>query len=257
VTDLIRTVIADDEVLARRTIRALVAGAADLAVVAECRDGLETARAIAQHAPDLVFLDIQMPGLDGFGAVLRAGTPPVIVFVTAHERHAVRAFDVDAADYVLKPFDDERFGRAVVRARLEVQRRRLVALASHLTGAPPGAAGADRPPARLVVKDGATTELIDLAAIHCIRAEGYYAELVLADRTVLMREPLQDLEARLDPARFVRIHRSAIVNADRLVELQPTFHGEYRVVLKGGAELTSSRGYSARLQVLARSGRLP
>jgi len=252
VTDPIRTVIADDEVLARRTIRALVAGVTDLAVVAECRDGLETARAIAQHAPDLVFLDIQMPGLDGFGAVLRAGTPPVVVFVTAHERHAVRAFDVDAADYVLKPFDDERFGRAVVRARVEVQRRRLVALASHLTGAPPGVAGPDRPAAKLAVKDGATTELIDVAAIHCIRAEGYYAELVLADRTVLMREPLQDLEARLDPARFVRIHRSAIVNVDRIRRVERAGHSAVTVVLDDGARLPVSRSRRTEVDRLLR-----
>jgi len=250
VSDPIRTVIADDEVLARRTIRALVAGVADLSVVAECRDGLETARAIAQHAPDLVFLDIQMPGLDGFGAVLRAGTPPVIVFVTAHERHAVRAFDVDAADYVLKPFDDERFGRAVVRARQEVQRRRLIALASHLTGAPPSEP--DRPAAKLAVKDGATTELIDVAAIHCIRAEGYYAELVLADRTVLLREPLQDLEARLDPARFVRIHRSAIVNVDRIRRVERTGASAVTIVLDDGARLPVSRSRRTEVERLLR-----
>ena len=249
-SDPIRTVIADDEVLARRTIRALVAGVADLSVVAECRDGLETARAIAQHAPDLVFLDIQMPGLDGFGAVLRAGTPPVIVFVTAHERHAVRAFDVDAADYVLKPFDDERFGRAVVRARQEVQRRRLIALASHLTGAPPSEP--DRPAAKLAVKDGATTELIDVAAIHCIRAEGYYAELVLADRTVLLREPLQDLEARLDPARFVRIHRSAIVNVDRIRRVERTGASAVTIVLDDGARLPVSRSRRTEVERLLR-----
>jgi len=253
VTGPIRTVLADDEVLARRTLRELLGDAGDIEVVTECRDGIEAVRAIDQLAPELVFLDIQMPGLDGFGALSRAAAVPVIVFVTAHERHAVRAFDVDAADYLVKPFNDERFHRAVVRARVEVQRRRLVALVTGLIGdPPPGAQPADRPgpgpgrfdrpgSGRLVVKDGPRVELIDVAEIHCIRADGYYAELQLADRTVLVREPLQDLEDRLDPERFVRIHRSAIVNVARICRVERAGHG-VTVVLHGGARLAVSRG---------------
>lgn len=243
---MIRTVIADDELLARRTLRDLLADAPDVELVTECRDGLETAQAIDALAPDLVFLDIQMPGLDGFAAARQARRPPVIVFVTAHEHYALRAFDAEAVDYLLKPFDDERFARALGRARAEVQHRRLRALASQL-GAPAPALAAPEP-ARLVVKDGARIELIDLADIYCIRAEGYYAEIQLAERSVLLREPMQDLEARLDPAQFVRVHRSAIVNVRRVRRIERLGASGLTVVLHDGARLPVSRSRRAEVE---------
>lgn len=249
----IRTLIADDELLARRTLRDLLADAPDIELITECRDGLETAQAIDALAPDLIFLDIHMPGLDGFAAARKAQRHPVIIFVTAHEQYALRAFDADAIDYLLKPFDDDRFHRALARARAEVQQRRLVALASQLTTAPAAPAPTPAPvpdasPGRLVVKDGARIELIALTDIHCIRAEGYYAELQLAERTVLLREPMQDLEARLDPAQFVRVHRSAIVNVRRVRRIERLGHNTVTIVLQDGARLPVSRSRRAEVE---------
>jgi two-component system, LytTR family, response regulator len=242
VSAVLRAVIADDEVLARRTVRALLASHHDIQIVGECRDGEEVVAVVNELAPDVMFLDIHMPGLDGFGALAAARSTFVTVFVTAHERHAMRAFDVDAADYLLKPFDDERFERAVQRARLEVQRRRLVALAKELA-TPPTEPTVARAPTqdRLAVKDGRGVELVDPVAIDWIAALGYYAELHVGGRTLLLREPLQDLELRLDPARFVRIHRSTIVNVERIRRIDRLPHGDYDVALVDGTRLRMSR----------------
>jgi len=282
VTAAIRTLIADDEALARRTIRDLLAGAADLEVVAECRDGLEAEAAIAALAPELVFLDVHMPGLDGFGALRRgaaggARAAPVVVFVTAHEGHAIAAFDADAADYLLKPFDDERFHRAVARARSVIQHRRLRALAASIAPPPqlppppaiapspvpalalapavsaPAASAPPPPPNRIAIRDGARLELVDPAEIDWIRAEGYYAQLHIGRREILVREPLAELEARLGPARFVRIHRSAIVNADRVRAVERLGRGELAVVLADGTRMRVSRGRRAELERFVRA----
>jgi two-component system LytT family response regulator len=247
---VIRAVIADDELLARRTLRELLSQVADVAIVAECRDGLEAVTAIRALVPDVVFLDIQMPGLDGFGALAEAGVSPVVVFVTAHEQHAVRAFDLDAVDYLLKPFDDERFARTLRRAREHLARRQIAALASRLDGSapPPPPAAPQAAGNRLVVRDGRSVELVDPNAIDWIAAEGYYCELHLADRSLLVREPLQDLEATLDPARFVRIHRSTIVNVSRVQRVVRLPYGELDVILVDGRSLRASR---ARAKVLS------
>jgi two-component system, LytTR family, response regulator len=277
-TGVIRTVIADDEVLARRVLRVLLAEADDVAVVAECRDGREVIEALRALAPDLLFLDVQMPGLDGFAA-LAASAParrPVTVFVTAHEHHALRAFDAEAVDYLLKPFDDDRFARALRRARDEVRRRRLVALAAELAPEaappprgpprpdasprpqePPRPQGPPRAPAaashvggRIAVKDGRGIELVEPDAIDWIAAEGYYSELHVGARGLLLREPMQDLEASLDPARFVRIHRSTIVNVSRVRRVERLPGGEYEVVLACGMRLRMSRGRRKALERL-------
>jgi two-component system LytT family response regulator len=247
VTAPITTVIADDEVLARRNLRALLANQDGIHLVGECRDGHEVVATLRELAPELLFLDIHMPGLDGFGALARAASLPVTVFVTAHEQHALRAFDADAVDYLLKPFGDERFLRALHRARLEVQRRRMVELASTPVApparrTPPRERSAESAPGdRIAVKDGRGVELVEAASIDWITALGYYAELHIAGRSILLREPLQDLETRLDPARFVRIHRSTIVNVDRISRLDRLPHGDFDVVLTDGTHLRMSR----------------
>jgi two-component system LytT family response regulator len=228
---VIRVAIADDEVLARRTLRALLAAETDIELIAECKNGHEVVTTIREHAPELLFLDIQMPGLDGFGALAASAQAPVTVFVTAHQQHAARAFDVDAVDYLLKPFDDERFARALGRARVAVERRRA-------TGG------------KIVVRDGRGVELVDPETIDWITALDYYAELHVAGRTLLLREPLQDLETRLDPARFVRIHRSTIVNATRVRRIERRDHGDYEVVLAEGTRLRVSRARRKALERL-------
>jgi two-component system, LytTR family, response regulator len=235
VTSPIRTVIADDEVLARRALRVLLASAADVQIVGECRDGHEVVDMLRAQTPELLFLDIRMPGLDGFRALERAAHAPVTVFVTAHEEHALRAFDIDAVDYLLKPFDDDRFRRALQRARACVQRRRETS---------------DPVNARIAVKDGQRTELVDPAAIDCITALGYYAELHVAGRALLLREPLQDLERRLDPTRFVRIHRSTIVNVSRVARLDRLPYGDFEVTLRDGTRLRMSRARRRALERL-------
>jgi two-component system, LytTR family, response regulator len=265
VTAAISAVIADDEALARRTIRELLAGAGDIRVVAECRDGVEAAAAIGALAPELVFLDVRMPGLDGFAALRRAAGAPVVVFVTAHEGHAIAAFDADAADFLLKPFDDDRFFRAVARARGAVQHRRLRALAASI--APPRSAAPApastpaatappevqaTPPNRIAIRDGARLELVDPAEIDWIRAEGCYAQLHVGRRELLVREPLADLEARLGPARFVRIHRSALVNVDRVRTVERLGRGELAVVLADGTRMRVSRGRRGELERVVR-----
>jgi two-component system, LytTR family, response regulator len=261
VNETIRAVIADDEVLARRTLRVLLAEAGDVTVVAECRDGREVIEALRSLTPDLLFLDVQMPGLDGFEALDASlpARPPATVFVTAHEHHALRAFDAEAVDYLLKPFDDDRFGRALRRARDEVRRRRLVALAAQLApadatpprpSAPPSLDAGSHGGTKIMVKDGRGVELVEPDAIDWIAAEGYYSELHVGARSLLLREPLQDLEASLDPARFVRVHRSTIVNVSRVRRVDRLPGGDYEVVLAGGVRLRMSRGRRKALERL-------
>jgi two-component system, LytTR family, response regulator len=248
----IRTLIADDELLARRALRSLLANEPGFDIVGECRDGQEVVAALDALAPDLLFLDIQMPGLDGFGALAATVQRPVTVFVTAYKDHALRAFDVDAVDYLLKPFDDERFTRTLQRARTAVHQRRIATLAAELGPAPAPARAptGDRP--RIVVRDGTNVDLVDPAAIDWITALDYYVELHVGGQTLLLREPLQDLEARLAPLGFVRIHRSTIVNTARVRRIERLAHGDYEVALADGSRLRMSRGRKQALERLLR-----
>jgi two-component system LytT family response regulator len=248
----IRALIVDDEPLARERLRSLVAGEADIEVIAECSDGAEAARAIERLSPDLVFLDIQMPELDGF-AVLEAIEPelvPVIIFVTAYDEYAIRAFDVHALDYLLKPFDRARFHRALSRARAELMggekaegRQRLAALLAELPAQ-------GRYLKRIVVKSGGRVVFLSAEEIDWIEAAGNYVKLHVGEKSHLLRETMKRLEEKLEPQLFVRIHRSHIVNVDRVRELEPWFNGEFVVVLKSGAKLTSGRAYGHRLRQL-------
>jgi two-component system LytT family response regulator len=254
----IRALIVDDEPAARDAIRSLLAGDADIHIVGECADGRTALRAIASTAPELLFLDVQMPEMDGF-TMLRQLDParlPVVVFVTAFDQYALRAFDVHAADYLLKPFDDDRFRDAVSRAKQSVRAGQLGRLSEELRALLDGVAPA-APTARtaagpylkrLVIKSGGRVTLLNVRDIDWIEAEGDYVKIHVAKVWHLLRETMKRLEAQFDPARFVRIHRSTIVNVERIKELQPYFRGEYVVILQDGKSLKLSRGYKEHLE---------
>jgi two-component system LytT family response regulator len=243
----LRALIVDDEALARRRIRRLLAADAHVAVVGECADGASALEAIAALRPDLVFLDVQMPELDGFEVLQRIGGPdlPAIVFVTAFDRYALRAFDVHAIDYLLKPFTRERFRTALARVRERLGRQAgqpgLAALAAELRARP-------RPLARVAVRVKDRIVLIEASAIDWIDAADNYVRLHAGAAEYLLRETLSGLETQLDPDRFVRIHRSTIVQLDRVRELYPATHGDYDVVLRDGTRLTLSRTWRERLE---------
>jgi two-component system, LytTR family, response regulator len=242
----LRAVIADDEAVARKRIRRLLATEDDITIVAECADGTEAVETIARQRPEIVFLDIQMPELDGFG-VLRALDPrtlPAIVFVTAHDRYALRAFDVHAIDYLLKPFTRERFRVALDRARDRVQARGVDANLASLAEA---LRKQSRYLTRVSVRAGGRIVLVDLATVDWLEAADNYVRLHCGRREHLVRETLSSLESQLDPERFARIHRSAIVQIDRILELHPTSHGDMDVVLRDRQVLALSRTYRDRL----------
>jgi two-component system LytT family response regulator len=247
----IRALIVDDEPLARRRLRTLLTSETDVDVVGECEDGVSAIAETRRLTPDLLFLDVQMPGLDGFDVLEALGpsTSPAVIFVTAHDAYALRAFDVHAVDYLLKPFDRSRLRHALSRVRamrLDVADvgRRLLSLVADVK--------ANRPLERLVVKSRGRVYFVRVDEIDWIQTAGHYLVLHAAGKEHLIRETISALEQRLDPDRFVRIHRSIIVNIDRVKELVPTFHGEYDLELGDGTRLASGRGYSDRLQAIVR-----
>ncbi len=248
----IRTLIVDDEPLARGRLRTLLAVEPDIEIIGEAGDGREAAAAIESARPDLVFLDIQMPELDGFGVVetIRSARTPEIIFVTAFSQHALRAFEVHALDYLLKPFDRERFQVALGRARTRLAQARSDELSQRLTALlaemRPEARAADR----LAVKSGGRVLFLKLADIDWIEAADNYVNLHVGAESHLLRETMTALEARLDASQFLRINRSTIVNVERIKELQPMFHGDYAVILRNGSRLSLSRGYRDKLQQL-------
>jgi two-component system LytT family response regulator len=246
----IRTLIADDEPLARERIATLLRAEDDIEVVGECADGSRAAAAIQQLSPDLVFLDIQMPGSDGFDVIQSVGADrmPNVVFVTAYDKYALKAFDVHALDYLLKPFDRTRFQKALSRARDHIERQQTGDLGKRLLALVQDLKSDTQRIDRLVVKSGGRVFFLRTDEIDWIEAAGNYVRLHLAGESHLFRETMNALEARLDPQRFVRIHRSRIVNIERIQELQPWFNGEYAVILRNGTKLTLSRGYREKLQ---------
>jgi two-component system, LytTR family, response regulator len=265
----IRALIADDEPLARRGIRQLLEAHPDVIVAGECRNGRETLRALNTLAPDLVFLDIQMPQLDGF-EVLRAFGParmPAVVFVTAYDEFAVRAFEAHALDYLVKPVSETRFAEALrhVRERLRSNQavelaQKLEALLASREGGGQRAEGgggrrAGRPARRLVVPTASGEIVLDTSEIDWIQAEDYYAAIYALGKRHLIRESLTSLEERLDPSCFVRVHRSAIVALDRVRELRSTGLGEWIVVLRDGTRVPVSRRRREQVaEVIRRSG---
>lgn len=249
----IRTLIIDDEPLAREKIRMLLHSDPEIEIVGESGGGQEAANTILEETPDLVFLDIQMPQLDGFGVLqaIDAQRMPVIVFVTAYDEYALKAFEVHALDYLLKPFDRDRFQAALVRAKKQVRSERTTEvnerIFSLLSQLKEGEAGwLDR----LVVKTGGRISFVQVDEIDWIEAAGNYVELHVGQESHLVRGTMKGLEERLDPRRFVRVQRSAIVNIRRIREIQPWFSGDYLIVLEGGGEITTGQAYRTGLKAL-------
>jgi len=246
----IRALVVDDEPLAREMIREMLESDSEVEVVGECANGREAVEVIGSSPPDIVFLDIQMPELGGFEVLesLEPTTTPYVIFVTAYDQYAVRAFEVHALDYLLKPFDRERFEVAWQRAKAQLKLDRasrrdqdIIALLEELKAGP-------RYLERLVIKNGGRVFFLHVQDIYCIEAEGNYVRVYDNQKGYLLRETISSLEEQLDPKQFLRIHRSAIVKIDRIKEMQPWFHGEYRIIMENGKQLALSRNYRANLQ---------
>jgi two-component system LytT family response regulator len=242
-----RVVIVDDEPPARDTLRLLLSSEVDFTVAAECAHGEQAIAAITRSMPDLVFLDVQMPGIDGFEVLRRVGpaTIPALVFVTAYDRYALRAFETHALDYLLKPFSDERFIDVLNRVRARLRERRFADAGRRLTALLE--TGGNGAPRQLVVRDGSRTVVIPHDDIVWIEAEDYYARIHATARRTLVRLSLKSLADELDGGRFVRVHRSAIVNLAFVREVEPLASGDQRLVLNDGTELRVSRTYRPAL----------
>jgi two-component system LytT family response regulator len=244
-----RVLIVDDEPLARRRIKRMLATDADVEIVGDCATGREAAAAIRDREIDLVFLDIQMPEMDGF-SVLESIAPdrlPLVIFVTAYDQYALRAFEFYALDYLLKPFDRRRFEKAMQRARERILKEKGDALKERTIALLEEINARSHHLGRLVIKAGGRVFFIKTEEIDWIEAEGKYVRLHVGRESHLLREAIGSLEAQLDPEKFLRIHRSTIVNIDSIRELQPWFHNEYRVILRDGTELMLSRSCRKKL----------
>jgi two-component system LytT family response regulator len=241
----IRTLIVDDEPLARALLRSFLAEDAQIEIVGECGDGYTAIEMIESAAPELVFLDIQMPDLDGFG-VLRALPPaaiPNLVFVTAYDQFALKAFDVHAVDYLLKPFDRERFERTLERAKQQIALQKREDVQAALLRILSEQSARPQPVKRILVKSGDKSFFVRPEEISWIEAQGNYVALHVGAQSFLLRQTVNTLEKQLDTARFQRIQRSTIVNLDAIREMHPAGRGEYEIVLKDGVALKLSHTY--------------
>jgi len=230
----IETLIVDDERLARQRLRRMLETQPDIALVGECGSGREAAEFLDRQPVDLMFLDIQMPEMDGFALLESRITSksPMVVFVTAHDEHAVRAFEVNALDYLLKPFDEDRIEKCLQRVRAHHDKK-----PSHQKSRPN----------RLAVRASGKVFFVKMEDIDWVEAADNYIVLHLGHETHILRETMNSISARLDPEKFIRVHRSRIVNVERIKELQPWFHGEYLIVLNDGTQITLSRSYREKL----------
>ena len=236
----IRTLVVDDEPVARARVLSLLRDESDIEVIGECESGPQALSAIESTSPDLVFLDIQMPQMDGVALARTLGEAmPAVVFVTAYDEYALRAFEVHALDYVLKPFSAERFKSALMHARQHLSSRRAVGVRE--------AVAAERRD-RLMIKSSGRIYFVRIREIDWCEAAGNYVRLHVGPQTHLVRGTMGHIESQLDPAQFVRVHRSTIVNVDRIQELRSSFNGEYVILLNDKTRLTLSRGYRDGLQ---------
>ncbi|HMZ78287.1 MAG TPA: LytTR family DNA-binding domain-containing protein [Acidobacteriota bacterium] len=242
---MIKTIIVDDEQLARNRIRRMLKTDPSILVVGEFASGEEALIAIKAQPPDLLFLDVQMPGMDGFGllSALEENELPVVVFVTAFDQYALKAFEAFALDYLLKPFDRKRFEKTVQRAKQVIEHQRLSRTSQNLAALLENLKPQTSYLERLAVRQGDGLRFIKIESVDWIEAEGNYVKLHAGQESHLLREPLSHLETRLDPKRFVRIHRSTLVNLDRVIEIHPLFHGNCCIVLQDGTQLTMTRNY--------------
>jgi len=253
-----RVAIVDDEELARRGIRTRLERRSGIEIVAECGNAREAIEAIRREAPDVVFLDVQMPGKTGFEVVESIGWDvfPHVIFVTAHDRYAVQAFEVNALDYLLKPIDDERFDLALQRARESLTRERDSDIGRRLTSVLrqlPIEASNTRlkcNPDRIVVRSGGRVVFVKIAEIDWVEASGDYVTLHVGRKLWLLRETISEIERKLEAKGFIRIHRSTIVNQEKIAEMRTLDNGEYQVLLRDGVELKLSRNYRQALTKL-------
>jgi two-component system LytT family response regulator len=241
-----RLLIAHDEPFALATLRQLLRRDDDVEIVAECRNGDEVVAAVRRHAPDVMFLDIQMPGTDGLAALAALGADerPAVVFTTAHDEYALRAFEENAVDYLLKPFDDARFEQALRRVKLHVRNDELLRMGEdvlQLVEALGGRREAEEYPERLSIPKEGRVDVVDVADIDWVQAADQYVRLHAGERNYLMRQSMAELERLLDPARFLRTHRSAIVAVDRIVRLESRSGTTGRVQLRDGTWVPVSR----------------
>jgi two-component system, LytTR family, response regulator len=248
----VRALIVDDEPLARLRVRELLAKEADVEIVGEAPDGPSAVSLIRELRPDLLFLDIQMPDLDGFGVLEQIGprAVPALVFVTAYDRFALRAFEAHALDYLLKPYDDQRFAGTLQRVREQLRYRGADELERRVRDLLADVRGGASHLERLAVQSGARSVLLSVDEIDWLEAEGKYVRVHAREQAYLIRNTLKGLEAALDPARFLRVHRSIIVNVDRIREVEPYVQGEYVLYLRNGTKLKSGRAYRSVIQRL-------
>ncbi|MGH7599175.1 MAG: LytR/AlgR family response regulator transcription factor [bacterium] len=249
----IRVLIVDDEPIAREGLRTLLSAEGNVEIIGECRNGREAVQAIRVQAPDLVFLDVQMPKMNGLEVIEQIGVAqmPAVVFVTAYDQYALQAFEINAMDYLLKPFDEERFQKTLQRARKHFQQQnaqnlqeRLAAVLDHF--------GNDQPkrPKRFVVKSAGRIFFVNVDEIDWIAAAGNYVQLHVGPQSHLLRQTMDAIEAMLDAEKFLRIRRSAIIHVERIKELKPLSKGEYQIILRDGTQLASSRRYRAKLDII-------
>jgi len=249
-TEPLCVLVADDEAPARQRIIDLSRRDSRVATIIEAPDGLSAVEIIQNRKPDLIFLDVQMPELNGLEVIAEVGAErvPLTVFVTAYDEHAIRAFEANALDYLLKPFSDERFEMTMARVSRRMDERSVREFGRRILRMVSAAPGADLPLDRLVVKSGGSTRFVRVADIDWIEAAGVYANLHIGGKELLYRAALNELAERLDPVRFIRVHRSAIVNIESILRLEPISHGEFEVILKDGSRPRISRTYRGQLE---------
>lgn len=250
---LIRTLIVDDEPLARRRLKRLLARDPDVDVVGSAASGLEASKLTQQLSPDLIFLDVQMPRMDGFEFLrtLTLEKPPQVIFVTAHDDYALRAFEVNALDYLLKPFDDERFDRALRRAKAHHSNQTDDRYSLGIHSLLETLQAKSKRLHRLLIKTSERVFFIKTNQIDWVEAEGKYVRVHAGPQSYLLRQAISELEVQLSEQQFLRIHRSTIVNVERIKEMQRWFHGDYKVILVDGTRLRFSRRYRSRLKDFA------
>jgi two-component system LytT family response regulator len=248
--DRICVLVVDDELPARQRLVDLLRKDAQVRTILEAGNGRIAVELILSRRPDVVFLDVQMPEMDGLGVVDAVGAEnmPLTIFVTAYDQHAIRAFEANALDYLLKPFNDERHEAAMARVKSRLAEQSILDFGQRMLQLAAHASRPGRVLDRLVVKSGGATRFIPVAEVDWIEAAGVYANLHVAGKQILYRASLSGLAERLDPERFIRVHRSAIVNIESIVRLEPISHGEFAVVLKDGSRPRVSRGYRHHLE---------
>lgn len=248
----IRVIIVDDEPLAREGLRMRLEHESDVEVIGECSNGREAILAIERDRPDLAFLDVQMPRFGGFDVIKTVGADrmPYVIFITAYDEYAFRAFEVHALDYLLKPVDGYRFKAAIERARNQIRADSIETLNQKLRHLVADLGTEKKHIERVAIKSNGRVLLLAVDEIDWVEAADNYVKLHAGRESHLLHATMSSLESKLDPRIFLRIHRSTIVNISRIRELHPMFHGEYKVVLKNGAQLTSGRSYRSKLQQL-------